>query len=230
MNLGQRLRETLNLFVGVARSQAGDPNAWDAAIAAFEARDQSTPPPAGAVVFTGSSSITFWSTLERDMAPLTVINRGFGGSKIGEVAHYAGRIVAPYHPWAVVLFAGTNDIAPPRPATAQAVFEGYGRFIEQVRAALPETHIYYVGITPTLARWALWPTARAANQLIQAHTATDPRLHYIDLTDQFLGSDGRPDRRLFRFDGLHPNARGYMRWTAVIKPILEAAHSPARPA
>ena len=110
------------------------------------------------------------------------------------------------------------------------MFEGYSLFIEQVRAALPETQIYYVGITPTLARWAQWPVAQAANQLIQAHTTTDPRLHYIDLTDQFLGLDGRPNRRLFRFDGLHPNARGYARWTAVIKPILEAAHAPARPA
>ena len=28
---------------------------------------------------------------------------------------------------------------------------------------------------------------------------------------------------LYRIDGLHPNARGYERWTAVIKPLLEEA-------
>jgi lysophospholipase L1-like esterase len=59
--------------------------------------------------------------------------------------------------------------------------------------------------------------------MIQAYTATDPRLHFIDLTGQFLGPDGRPDRHLYRIDGLHPNARGYERWTAVIKPLLEEA-------
>lgn len=221
--------EWFRLIVSAARSAAGDPNAWESTIAAFEAQDRRSPPPEGAVVFTGSSSITFWSTLERDMAPLCVINRGFGGSKIGEVARYADRIVTPYRPWAVVLFAGTNDIAGRKPATPEAVFAGYRAFVEKVLGALPDTQIYYVGITPTPARWKLWPIAREANRLIQAHTETDPRLGFIDLTEQFLGPDGLPNRRLYRFDGLHPNARGYERWTAVIKPILlEAAAARGR--
>lgn len=222
--------EWVRLIVSAARSAAGDPNAWESTIAAFEAQDRRSPPPEGAVVFTGSSSITFWSTLERDMAPLRVINRGFGGSKIGEVARYADRIVTPYRPWAVVLFAGTNDIAGRKPATPEAVFAGYRAFVEKVLGALGDTQIYYVGITPTPARWKLWPIAREANRLIQIHTETDPRLHFVDLTDQFLGPNGLPDRRLYRFDGLHPNARGHERWTAVIKPILlEAAVARARP-
>lgn len=223
MKLWERISDTFNLIVGVLRSQAGDPNAWEPAIAAFEARDRRAPPPTGAVVFTGSSSINLWSTLERDMAPLRVLNRGFGGSKIDEVARYADRIVTPYRPWATVLFAGTNDIAGSKPAAAEAVFAGYCAFVEKVWASLPDLQIYYVGITPTRARWELWPLACDANRMIQAQTSTDPRLHFIDLTGQFLGPDGRPDRRLYRMDGLHPNARGYERWTAVIKPILEEA-------
>lgn len=223
MNPLKSIWDTVNLIAGAIRSQRGDPAAWEYAIAAFEARDRQTPPPADAAVFTGSSSINFWSTLEADMAPLRAMNRGFGGAKIGEVVKYVDRIVLPYRPWAVVLFAGTNDIAPPRPASAEDVYAGYRAFVDTVRAGLPETRIYYVGITPTAARWALWPIASAANQLIESHTKTDPRLGYIDLSQQFLGADGRPDRRLFRLDGLHPNARGYERWTAVIKPVLEAA-------
>lgn len=54
------------------------------------------------------------------------------------------------------------------------------------------------------------------------HIKSDPRLHFIDLTDHLLGSDGRPDRRLYRFDWLHPNQKGYAKWTAVIKPLLMA--------
>jgi lysophospholipase L1-like esterase len=157
------------------------------------------------------------------MAPLPVVNRGFGGSKIGDVVRYADRIVVPYRPGAVVLFSGTNDIAEPMPATAEAVFSGYRAFVDNVLEPLPETHIYYVGITPTPARWNLWPVAEAANRLVRGHTAGDPRLHYIDLTDQFLRPDGQPNHRLYQPDGVHPNALGYERWTATIKPILKAA-------
>ena len=206
-----------------AGEEAVDPNFWESTIADFEAQDRRTPPPAGAVVFTGSSSITWWTTLAQDMAPLPVINRGFGGSKIGDVARYADRIVLPYRPGAVVMFAGTNDIAEPMPATAEAVFSGYRAFLDNVLTPLPATHIYYVGITPTPSRWTLWPVAEVANRLVRAYTAGDPRLHYIDLTQQFLAPDGRPNHRLYQPDGVHPNALGYQRWSATIKPILEAA-------
>ena len=121
----------------------------------------------------------------------------------------------------MVLFAGTNDIAGPKPKTAQQVFDGYLAFVQAVRASLPETPIYYISITPTPSRWKLWPIVREANRLIQAHTTTDPRLHFIDLTYAILGPDGKPRRDLFRFDRLHPNQQGYAQWAAIIKPILQ---------
>jgi len=42
------------------------------------------------------------------------------------------------------------------------------------------------------------------------------------MTDTILGPDGKPDRDLFRIDRLHPNKKGYAKWTATIKPILQA--------
>jgi lysophospholipase L1-like esterase len=42
------------------------------------------------------------------------------------------------------------------------------------------------------------------------------------MTGVVMGPDGKPDRSLYRFDRLHPNKKGYVRWTATIKPILLA--------
>ena len=75
---------------------------------------------------------------------------------------------------------------------------------------------------------AIWDMIREANRLIQAHTQTDSRLHFIDLTEVLLGPDGKPKRDLFRIDRLHPNQKGYAEWTAVIKPILERDFLPGR--
>jgi lysophospholipase L1-like esterase len=218
----QRFLDGVDMFVSILKSARGDPDAWETSIKKFEAQDQSDPPKKDAIVFVGSSSFTFWSTLEQDMAPLPVINRGFGGARLPDVLHYVERIVLPYHPRAVVLFAGTNDISGSKPASAHQVYDGYLAFVQRVQETLPETIIYFVAITPTLARWKYWSIAAEANQLIREHTSTDPRLRFIDLTEHLLGADGKPDRGLYRIDRLHPNAKGYLKWTAVIKPRLEA--------
>jgi lysophospholipase L1-like esterase len=98
----------------------------------------------------------------------------------------------------------------------------YLAFVRAVHAALPETPIYYISITPTPSRWKYWPAVREANCLIKAHTRTDSRLHFIDMTDAIMGPDGKPNRGLFRIDRLHPNQAGYAQWTATIKPVLLA--------
>jgi lysophospholipase L1-like esterase len=210
-------------FIRMMSSSASEkPEAWEWAIARFETQDRIKPAPKNAILFTGSSSITLWDTLQQDMAPLAVINRGFGGSRINQVAYYVDRIVLPYHPRAVALFAGTNDIAEPRPKTAQYVLDGYKAFVTAVHTSLPQVHVYYISITPSPLRWKLWPVVREANQMIRAFTESDPRLHFIDLTDHFLTSEGVPNRSLYKIDRLHPNQKGYAEWVKVIKPILLA--------
>jgi len=154
------------------------------------------------------------------MAPLPVLNRGFGGARLQDVLHYAERMILPYRPRPVVLFAGTNDIAWPKPASAQEVFEDYLALVQQIRSVLPETPVYYVSITPAPSRWRYWPIVQKANRLIRGHTRSAPCLRSIPRAGHLLGPDGKPDRRLYRFDRLHPGKKGYARWSAVIKPVL----------
>jgi|SRR5271165_5267273 len=85
---------------------------WESSIRRFEKADLVHPPKLGGIVFTGSSSINFWHTLAADMQPLDVLNRGFGGSQIAQVNHYAHRIVIPYRPEAVVLPRARNNFSP----------------------------------------------------------------------------------------------------------------------
>ena len=150
-------------------------------IRAFEARDCRCAPVPGSIVFVGSSSFTLWSSLEADLAPLPAINRGFGGALIDDVVRYADRIVVRYQPAAVVLFAGTNDIVV-APASAEYVAERFDAFVAKVRLAVPEALIFYVAMTPSRARWRLWPVALEANRLIEARVRTDVRLRFIDLS------------------------------------------------
>lgn len=96
-----------------AQSDAPDraePKRWEETIRTFEEWDSKNSFPKDAVFFVGSSSIHLWAT--RDCFPdLPVINRGFGGSHISDVNHFADRIVLPYRPQVIVFYAGDNDIA-----------------------------------------------------------------------------------------------------------------------
>ena len=214
----------IGLWLGLARGMAGQalglPSPWEHSIRAFEARDRRRAPGQGSIVFVGSSSFTLWSSLEADMAPLPAVNRGFGGALIDDVVRYADRIVVPYHPSAVVLFAGTNDIAGARPASAGYVAERFDAFVAKVRLAVPEALIFYVAITPSRARWSLWPVAMEANRLIEARVRADARLRFIDLGPFLLGGDGTPDPEFYRRDGLHPSKSGYRIWAREIAASL----------
>ena len=94
----------------LATSASATPDKWAGDIDRFTADDAAHPPASNAIVFVGSSSIRLWTTLDQDFPGVTTINRGFGGSELADSVFYADRIVIPYHPRMVVLFAGTNDL------------------------------------------------------------------------------------------------------------------------
>jgi lysophospholipase L1-like esterase len=204
----------------------GKPATFERQIAAFERADRLNPPKPGVIVFTGSSSIRFWDTLANDMKPLDAINRGFGGSQIAQVNQYASRIVLPYQPRAVVLYAGDNDLAFPWLKTPEQVLTDFKQFVETVHAQLPETWIYFVSIKPSLRRWAGWQKIKKTNQLIEEYTRTQPRVQFIDVDSAMLDAQGKPRPELFRKDGLHMNAQGYAIWTSIIKPVLLSRFAP----
>ena len=193
---------------------------WEFQISAYEKKDRIHPPPTGAIVFTGSSSIRFWDTLSNDMKPLDAINRGFGGAQLSHVNEYAPRIVIPYRPRAVVLYAGENDMSWPWSKSSDTVVQDLQQFVKVIHGALPDAWIYYISLKPDPARWANWPALDQANRKIESYCRTQDRVRFIEVSKAMLDERGNVRRELFRRDGLHMNAKGYALWTSIIKPIL----------
>jgi lysophospholipase L1-like esterase len=197
---------------------------WESTIAGFEELDRANPPEPGAILFTGSSSIVMWETLARDMSPLRVLNRGFGGSQIDHVSHYVTRVVHPYRPSAVVLYAGDNDLASGTGKTAESVFADFREFVRLVHAELPGVPIYFIAIKPSTLRWDRWPIMSDANGRIAKWSGETDDVDYIDIATPMLGESGEPDSELFLLDGLHLSEEGYALWTGVVKPFLVERH------
>jgi len=209
----------------VARFTLDDPRALAPEVLWFRARDRLSRPRRDVIVFTGSSTIAHWSSLQEDMAPLSVLNRGINGARIDQITHYVDRIIIPHGPQAVVLYAGENDISGvlwSRKKTPAEVLSAFRAFCERIHARLPNVPIHFISIKPPKRRASSAASFEAANELVKRHCASEERLHFIDVAPALLGADGQP--RGFGWDGIHLNEEGYRILTSVVRPSLAAAY------
>lgn len=191
---------------------------WESAIREFEEADRTAAPKPGVIVFAGSSSIARWRTLRQDMSPLAVVNRGFGGAQMDHVTHYADRIIFPYRPRAVVLYAGVDDLIWGR--TPEDVRIEFQRLVGLIHARLPDTWIYFISIKPTRLFASRWAAMKRTNALIAEFASTQPKVEFIDVSAALLDAQGRARPEFLSWDGLHPSRRGYELLTSKIKPVL----------
>jgi hypothetical protein len=122
------------LSASLERVRSDDPTVWGEDIAAFASK---APGPSGAFLFVGSSSIRRWVDLAEHMAPIPVINRGFGGSKIGDVIYHSETLFQARAPRAVVIFVGTNDITPEAAKPLDVMVEAFEEMMGAVAAISP---------------------------------------------------------------------------------------------
>lgn len=181
-----------------------------------------SPPAPGCVLFIGSSSIRLWGTLAEDMAPVPVVQRGFGGSKTAEVLAVFDRIVLPYSPSVIVYYCGDNDLGEHNTDWASAA-DGFIAFDRLARSWWPDVRVLNIPIKASVARWGNWEAMSRANERVRAYCAETPGAEYLDTVTPTLGADGRPDPSIFEPDGLHLNAEGYARWTPVVREAVVRA-------
>lgn len=192
---------------------------WEKAVQAFEATDKTNPPPRNAILLLGSSSIRLWKDAPAQFPEQQIINRGFGGSYLADSVAFIDRIVIPYQPRVVLLYAGDNDIA--GGITPEQVAAGFKEFVAKVQAALPAARIAFIAIKPSPSRLKFLPSIKAANRLVEEFIAGRPQLVYVDIFTPMLDADGKPRAELFAGDQLHLNAAGYKLWAGIVKPVLE---------
>jgi lysophospholipase L1-like esterase len=197
-----------------------EPSKWEKDIAKFEAADKKAAPPKKAYLFIGSSSVKLWD-LKNSFPDLVTINRGFGGSELEDSLHFADRIVLPYQPKAIFLYAGDNDIG--KGKTAEIVVNDFQKFVKKVHATFPKTDIIFLPIKPSIKRWKLWPEMNKANLAIQKLSQQSKRLNYLDTPAAMLKTGQPPAADLFEKDGLHLTPKGYSLWNELVREWLKGS-------
>lgn len=193
---------------------------WKDAIKEFKILDSTETYSSEAILFAGSSSIRLWNSIEEDMSPFKIIQRGYGGAKLNDFAYYAKEIIYPHNFKALVLFIA-NDIAGSKnDKTPKDVADLFSYTVDLVRDKYNDVPIFWIQITPTLNRWDVWNKTNEANNLIKEICEKSDNLYFIETENSFLTNDNLPNPDLFIEDQLHLNNDGYHIWSEIIKTEL----------
>jgi lysophospholipase L1-like esterase len=127
------------------------------------------------------------------------------------------------HPRVIVLLAGTNNIARPRPADADPasaadITRGIAAIVTLMRAKAPDATIILMGIFPRNDDIALVPVIDAINDRLAA-LADGGRIRYLNINNKLADREGRLYDGVME-DGLHPSLTGYEIWAEALTPIF----------
>ena len=191
-----------------------NPGHYDHEIKRLQRRISQHTNPHDLIAFYGSSSIRLWVHLKEDLAPLNVINLGFGGSSFIWCIYHFDTLFKDIEPKQIVIYVGDNDIG--QGADAQTVFERFVELKQKIRKRYGSIKIHFMSIKPSPQRDYLIPVIKESNRLIEGEVAKDGG-RFINIYDKMLINGHNPSSSYFLSDLLHLNRRGYMEWKEVVR-------------
>jgi lysophospholipase L1-like esterase len=200
-----------------------DPERFSASFNKFSEQDlKNKRQGSGLTLFTGSSSIRRWDTLQMDFPHLHLLNRGFGGAHISDVLYFYDELFIRYKPTRVVFYCGENDLWSGKPVSQ--VMKDFLALWAKIEKDLPECSLLYLSCKPSPKRISKWNTYQALNLRIKNFCLRKGRLTYVDLSPTLLKPNFTFNPKQWDPDQLHVNQTGYQRWTTWLRPMLAKGH------
>jgi lysophospholipase L1-like esterase len=198
-------------------------------LARYHAANTTLPPPKpgdNRVVFFGDSITDGWHLLEY-FPDKPYVNRGISGQTTGQMLVRFREDVIDLHPKAVIILAGTNDIAGNTgPMSLEEIEANYATIAELAR--VHNIKVIYCSVLPVhqyTERASDMFTQRPPEKILALNRSLKDYCSnlansctYLDYFSAMVDEKGYMKKELAD-DGLHPNAAGYK----VMAPLAEAA-------
>ncbi|KAA5539615.1 DUF1080 domain-containing protein [Roseiconus nitratireducens] len=173
----------------------------------------------GAVVFLGDSITQGWGDDFRGALPsVSKANRGISGDTTRGMLSRLDQDVLQLDPAAVVLLMGTNDLE--EGAEPETIAGNVQRIVQALKQHDPKMPIVLCEVFPSSSEKARpADKIKQINQLYRDLAKGDPQITVLDTWTLFADDSGNAKAAEFP-DLLHPNAKGYAKWEAALRPIL----------
>ena len=171
------------------------------------------------VVFLGDSITHGWGDNMGNSFPgMKVANRGIGGDTTRGMLIRLKDDVLSLNPSAVVLLMGTNDLADQ--AAPEIIAGNVKLIIEALKKHDAKMPIILCQVFPSSAtKDRPADKIKKLNELYFEVVKGDPQVTRVETWPLFANADGDAKESEFP-DLLHPNAIGYAKWAAALKPIF----------
>ena len=172
-----------------------------------------------AIVFLGDSITQGWhDNLDGAFPGLKVANRGISGDTSRGALIRLPQDVLALHPSAVVLLIGTNDLE--ENATPWTIAANIRLIIDALRAHDPKMPVVVCEVFPSsFDKRRPAYLIRHLNLAIREAIADQSQVTLVETWKLFAGptNDAKPEEFP---DLLHPNALGYAKWAAALRPVF----------
>lgn len=175
-------------------------------------------PDTDTVLCVGSSSMRMWRDIKKDLAPLKVIHRGFGGSTMGQILIWENFFLR-YNVGTVLIYEGDNDLAGSR-SKPELFIANCKKICSALLKQNPKVKIYFISIKPSVRRVNAWGRMTKGNELLIKYAAANTQIHFIDASTDMLDKEGKPRADILVKDNLHMNRKGYAIWTKHVRKAL----------
>ena len=174
------------------------------------------------ILLAGSSSADRWRSVSQAFSGFNVVNNAIGGTTAQEWMTLYKKLIIPYHPDAVILLVGSNDIGSTGRIRGETCAERVQNLIASIRRDLGDhVPVFYMSIPVTPSRKKAWPQEKTANRLIKKYCSETDNVFYIDLASKFLDKNGKPKASYFASDRLHPSSKGYQVYNSVVSKLVK---------
>ncbi|MBK8908099.1 MAG: GDSL family lipase [Rhodospirillales bacterium] len=183
------------------------PEWFDQEVSELERRSRARRDVRNPIMLYGSSSFTLWNDVQAYLPGYNLLNHGFGGATLADCVEYFDRLVVPFAPRIVILYAGDNDLGDGgQPETVLARLRS---FIARKRETLGDVPMAYVSIKISPARFAIMHRIAYTNRIIERELRNAPDVRYLDIMRRMVGRGIEPFLAYYTEDPLHMNRKGY---------------------
>jgi platelet-activating factor acetylhydrolase IB subunit beta/gamma len=184
---------------------------------------QANPGPCDVLLVGDSITIQWGESWKTQFPALKAVNIGIGGDKTQNVLwrlDHGG--VEGLQPKAIALMIGNNNMFFTPETGIEAAALGIQMCVKNLREKFPTTPLVVTKILPAHA-----PGNRFYEDIKKTNAAldplkldTDPKVHILDLWNDFTNSDGTLRKELFTPDSIHLSPAGYAAYASRLRPLL----------
>ncbi len=159
------------------------------------------------IVLYGGSTFRLWNDAISDSGLTNLINLGFGGATIAACRVYLKRLVLPYSPKHLIIYAGDNDLG--NGVSAKKATYEFTLFLAEIAEMLPDTKCYFISVKPSPFRTPFLNNIVLFNKYVHDLIEFKKNWEYIDLFTPMINELGLPSNSFYSSDPLHLNNTGY---------------------